>query len=204
MELSDLGFDDVGTNLCQLHERAGFIGGHESRVGDDVGCQNRCEPALLLRQSLPLYEGCCRLDVTARARNRCHETIAASGQCYDVPGTIFSIAERLAQARHVNAQSVSPTVTSGQTCDNSSFLPMTSLCLETRAIRMSRARAPNLTGAPSLVSSRSPGARRKGPNESASLLGATVGTIALSATTNFQVINQKDNRTTSKEPRPWI
>src|SRR5262249_49681576 len=53
-----------------------------------------------------------------------------------------------------------------------SFLLMISLRLETRAIRMSRARAPNSTGAPSLVSSRSPGARRKGPNDSTSLLGA--------------------------------
>src|SRR5215831_12560007 len=57
---------------------------------------------------------------------------------------------------------------------------MISLGLETRAIRMSRARAPNSTGAPSLVSSRSRGARRKGPNDSTSLLGATVGTIAFS------------------------
>ena len=53
----------------------------------------------------------------------------------------------------------SSTVTSGQTCDNSSFLLKTSLGLETRAIRMSRARPPSSTGAPSRVSSRSLGAR---------------------------------------------
>src|SRR5262249_1388251 len=57
---------------------------------------------------------------------------------------------------------------------------MVSLGLETRAIRMSRARAPNSTGAPPLVSSRSPGVRQKGPNDSTSLLGATAGTIAFS------------------------
>jgi Phage integrase, N-terminal SAM-like domain len=42
------------------------------------------------------------------------------------------------------------------------------------------ARAPNSTGAPSLVSSRSPGTRRKGPNDRTSLPEATVETIAFS------------------------
>src|SRR5215831_6894008 len=45
-----------------------------------------------------------RLDFTTRTRNPCHETISASGQCRDVPRTVFSVAERLAQARHVKAQ----------------------------------------------------------------------------------------------------
>ena len=79
----------------------------------------------------------------------------------------------------VKAVSREPSAILGQTCDNSSFLLMTSLGLETRAIRMSRARAPNSTEAPSLVSSRSAGTRRKGPNNRTSLLDAIVGTIAL-------------------------
>src|SRR5262249_25412745 len=65
---------------------------------------------------------------------------------------------------------------------------MTSLGLETRAIRMSRARAPNSTGAPSLVSSRSLGTRRKGPNDRTSLLDAALGTIAFPACRPYGLI----------------
>jgi hypothetical protein len=50
---------------------------------------------------------CCNgfrgLNFIPGARNRRHETIASAGQCCDVPDTIFSIAKRLAGARHVKA-----------------------------------------------------------------------------------------------------
>ena len=57
---------------------------------------------------------------------------------------------------------------------------MASFGVETSAIKMSKARAPNSTGAPSLVSSRSAAVKRKGPNDRTSLRGAAIETIALS------------------------
>src|SRR5262249_5637841 len=86
--------------------------------------------------------------------------------------------------------------------DSNSRLPTISLVLEARAIRMSRPRAPSSTGVPSLVSSRSPGASRKGPNDRKSLLGATVGAMA-----SFRVpataVREAGKPGSREKGRPW-
>ena len=99
------------------------------------------------------------------SHDRGDEAIASPGESGDVAGAVLPIAERLAQAGHVEPQAAFLDDDVGPDPGHEIVLADDLVGRASSAIRMSSARAPSSTGAPSLVSSRSLASKQKGPKD---------------------------------------